>query len=136
EEDEDISSDYLLDRLLEDANNGYDRREAEIDERIGEGAMRQLERQVLLSVLDRKWREHLYEMDYLKEGIGLRAMAQRDPLIEYQREGFDMFNTMMEGITEESVAYLFNSEGEFRENPSVGAANGELPAVAAAGGTA
>ena len=53
--------------------------------------MRQLERNVLLNVIDRKWREHLYEMDYLKEGIGLRAMAQRDPLVEYQREGFDMF---------------------------------------------
>ncbi|HWN34338.1 MAG TPA: SEC-C metal-binding domain-containing protein, partial [Pseudonocardia sp.] len=57
---------------------------------------------------DRKWREHLYEMDYLKEGIGLRAMAQRDPLIEYQREGFDMFAAMMDGIKEEAVGYLFN----------------------------
>ncbi len=54
--------------------------------------MRELERRVLLTVLDRKWREHLYEMDYLREGIGLRAMAQRDPLVEYQREGGDMFN--------------------------------------------
>jgi preprotein translocase subunit SecA len=61
-------------------------------------------------VLDRKWREHLYEMDYLQEGIGLRAMAQKDPLVEYQREGFDMFNAMMEGIKEESVGYLFNLE--------------------------
>src|SRR5215472_13277547 len=64
--------------------------------------MRELERRVVLAVLDHKWREHLYEMDYLREGIGLRAMAQRDPLVEYQREGFDMFNTMMEGIKEES----------------------------------
>ena len=70
--------------------------------------MRQLERRVTLSVLDRKWREHLYEMDYLKEGIGLRAMAQRDPLIEYQREGFDMFAAMLEGIKEETVGHLFN----------------------------
>ena len=70
--------------------------------------MRELERQVLLQVIDRKWREHLYEMDYLREGIGLRAMAQRDPLVEYQREGFDMFAAMLEGIKEESVGFLFN----------------------------
>ena len=62
--------------------------------------MRELERRVLLTVLDRKWREHLYEMDYLREGIGLRAMAQRDPLVEYQREGGDMFNVMMEAFME------------------------------------
>lgn len=72
--------------------------------------MRELERRVVLSVLDRKWREHLYEMDYLQEGIGLRAMAQKDPLVEYQREGFDMFSAMMDGIKEESVGYLFNLE--------------------------
>ena len=70
--------------------------------------MRQLERNVLLNVLDRKWREHLYEMDYLKEGIGLRAMAQRDPLVEYQREGWHMFMAMLEGLKEESVGFLFN----------------------------
>jgi preprotein translocase subunit SecA len=61
-------------------------------------------------VLDRKWREHLYEMDYLQEGIGLRAMAQRDPLVEYQREGFNMFSAMMDAIKEESVGYVFNLE--------------------------
>ena len=72
--------------------------------------MRELERRVLLSVLDRKWREHLYEMDYLREGIGLRAYSQRDPLVEYQREGFDMFAAMMDGIKEESVGFLFNLE--------------------------
>jgi preprotein translocase subunit SecA len=72
--------------------------------------MRELERRVLLSVMDRKWREHLYEMDYLQEGIGLRAMGQRDPLVEYQREGFDLFNGMMEAIKEESVGFLFNVE--------------------------
>ena len=87
----------------------YAAREAEIDAVIGaQGGMRELERQVLLQVMDRKWREHLYEMDYLKEGIGLRAMAQRDPLIEYQREGFDMFAAMLEGIKEETVGHLFN----------------------------
>ena len=77
--------------------------------------MRELERRVLLSVLDRKWREHLYEMDYLKEGIGLRAMAQRDPLIEYQREGFDMFNAMLDALKEESVGFLFNLQVERSE---------------------
>ena len=70
--------------------------------------MRELERRVVLSVLDRKWREHLYEMDYLREGIGLRAYSQRDPLVEYQREGYDLFNAMMDGIAEESVGFLFN----------------------------
>jgi preprotein translocase subunit SecA len=66
-------------------------------------------------VLDRKWREHLYEMDYLREGIGLRAYSQRDPLVEYQREGFDMFNTMKEGIREETVGFLFNLEVQLEE---------------------
>jgi len=82
--------------------------------------MRELERRVLLSVLDRKWREHLYEMDYLREGIGLRAYSQRDPLVEYQREGFDMFAAMMEGIKEESVGFLFNLEVQVEpEEPEV-----------------
>jgi preprotein translocase subunit SecA len=71
-------------------------------------------------------------MDYLREGIGLRAMAQRDPLVEYQREGFDMFNTMMEGIKEESVAYLFNSQVDVQASPIVEEAGGELPAVSLA----
>jgi len=62
----------------------------------------------LLSVLDRKWREHLYEMDYLQEGIGLRAMAQRDPLVEYQREGYELFSAMMDGIKEELASLVFN----------------------------
>jgi preprotein translocase subunit SecA len=70
--------------------------------------MHELERRVVLSVLDRKWRDHLYEMDYLKEGIGLRAMAQRDPLVEYQREGYNMFSQMMGAIKEESIGFLFN----------------------------
>ena len=78
--------------------------------------MRELERRVLLSVLDRKWREHLYEMDYLREGIGLRAYSQRDPLVEYQREGYDMFSTMMDGIKEESVGFLFNLEVQVDES--------------------
>jgi preprotein translocase subunit SecA len=81
--------------------------------------MREFERRVVLSVLDRKWREHLYEMDYLREGIGLRGWAQRDPLVEYQREGFDMFNTMMDGIKEESVGSLFNMQVQVQQDPIV-----------------
>ena len=95
--------------------------------------MRELERRVVLSVLDRKWREHLYEMDYLREGIGLRGYGQRDPLVEYQREGYDMFNAMMEGIKEESVGNLFNLQVQVQENPIVeeAAANGAAPGVIA-----
>ena len=111
----DLSRDELLDALLDDAHHAYERREKEIDDLAGKGSMRNLERQVLLSVLDRKWREHLYEMDYLKEGIGLRAMAQRDPLVEYQREGFDMFTAMLEGLKEESVGFLFNLQVEVQQ---------------------
>jgi preprotein translocase subunit SecA len=77
---------------------------------------------VLLTTIDRKWREHLYEMDYLKEGIGLRAMAQRDPLVEYQREGFDMFANMMDAIKEESVGFVFNLEVEVEADTGDGAA--------------
>ncbi|GAA4862236.1 preprotein translocase subunit SecA [Saccharopolyspora cebuensis] len=115
DDEEDLSKERLLELLLEDARNAYDRREAEVDGKVGPGAMRELERRVVLSVLDRKWREHLYEMDYLKEGIGLRAMAQRDPLIEYRREGFDMFGGMLEALKEESVTFLFNAQVEAAE---------------------
>ncbi|WP_077041029.1 preprotein translocase subunit SecA [Rhodococcus sp. MTM3W5.2] len=108
----DLTREELRDALLADVRAAYDARERQIDEIAGENGMRELERRVLLSVLDRKWREHLYEMDYLKEGIGLRAMAQRDPLVEYQREGFDMFTAMLEGLKEESVGFLFNLQVE------------------------
>ena len=101
-----LTQDFLIERFIEDATAAYERRE----ELLGEEAMRELERRVVLSVLDRKWREHLYEMDYLREGIGLRAMAQRDPLVEYQRVGYDMFAAMMESIKEESVGFIFNVE--------------------------
>ena len=96
----------LVADLQADAQKAYEAREAQ----VGAEQMREVERQVLLSVLDRKWREHLYEMDYLREGIGLRAYSQRDPLVEYQREGYDMFNAMKEGIREETVGFLFNVE--------------------------
>ena len=99
--------------------------------------MRQLERRVTLSVLDRKWREHLYEMDYLKEGIGLRAMAQRDPLVEYQREGYQLFNAMTDAIKEETVGYLYNLEVQVAqpEAPAV-TADSAVAAAASAGAQA
>ena len=101
-----LTAEQLNDELVADAKVAYEKREDE----LGSDTMRQLERRVVLSVLDRKWREHLYEMDYLKEGIGLRAMAQRDPLVEYQREGYHLFQAMNESIKDEVVGYLFNLE--------------------------
>ena len=101
-----VTTEFLVEELTNDAHLAYDARE----EQLGEEVMRELERRVILSVLDRKWREHLYEMDYLRDGIGLRAMAQRDPLIEYQREGYELFMAMMDGIKEETVGFLFNVE--------------------------
>ncbi|GGF56529.1 protein translocase subunit SecA [Marmoricola endophyticus] len=106
-----MDRDDLRETLQADAQKAYDAREAQ----LGADVMRELERRVLLSVLDRKWREHLYEMDYLREGIGLRAYSQRDPLVEYQREGFDMFSAMKEGIREETVGYLFNVDVQLEE---------------------
>jgi preprotein translocase subunit SecA len=101
-----VTKQWLIDELISDAKLAYRKRTDE----VGEELMRELERRVMLSVIDRKWRDHLYEMDYLKEGIGLRAMAQRDPLVEYQREGYSMFADMMAGIREEAVQFLFNVE--------------------------
>ncbi|TNY35540.1 preprotein translocase subunit SecA [Thermomonospora catenispora] len=120
-----LDAETLAERIRKDAQEAYDKREAELSPEV----MRELERRVILSVLDRKWREHLYEMDYLQEGIGLRAMAQRDPLVEYQREGYDMFNAMLDGIKEESVSYLFNLEVEVEEQPAP--AVGEQPVAVA-----
>ncbi|GGH37736.1 preprotein translocase subunit SecA [Microbacterium album] len=105
-----ITVEGLKRELVSDAKIAYANRE----ESLGEAAMRELERRVVLQVLDRRWRDHLYEMDYLKDGIGLRAMAQRDPLIEYQREGYAMFQSMMGQIKEEAVGYLFNLEVQVR----------------------
>ncbi|MGZ0711404.1 preprotein translocase subunit SecA (plasmid) [Coraliomargarita sp. W4R53] len=106
-----VNADGLKREILSDARIAYDTRQ----EALGEAATRELERRVVLQVLDRRWRDHLYEMDYLKDGIGLRAMAQRDPLIEYQREGFQMFQSMMGQIKEETVGYLYNLEVEVRK---------------------
>jgi preprotein translocase subunit SecA len=113
-----LTADVLTERMQEDAQAAYDRRENDLTTEV----LRELERRVVLSVLDTKWREHLYEMDYLREGISLRAMAQRDPLIEYQREGYELFAAMMDAIKEESVANLFNLAVEVQQSPIVGEA--------------
>jgi preprotein translocase subunit SecA len=110
-----LTQDFLVSELQADAQAAYDKREEE----LGADVMRELERRVVLSVLDRKWREHLYEMDYLQEGIGLRAYSQKDPLVEYQREGYELFQAMMDSIKEESVGYLFNVEVQVDEQPSI-----------------
>ncbi|OIQ74231.1 protein translocase subunit SecA [mine drainage metagenome] len=119
-----LTPDFLIAEIQADVHNQY----AEREETLGAEVMRELERRVVLSVLDRKWREHLYEMDYLQEGIGLRAMAQRDPLVEYQREGFDLFTAMMDSIKEESVGYLFNVEVQIEQD-----ADSATPEIAAKG---
>ena len=126
-----LSREFLTEEIVADAQAAYAARE----EDLGSEVMRELERRVLLSVLDRKWREHLYEMDYLQEGIGMRALAQRDPLVEYQREGFDMFAAMMEAIKEESVGFLFNLDVEV-EDGADGATGGSAPVAISANGAA
>jgi preprotein translocase subunit SecA len=121
-----ITRDFLVAEVLSDAQLQYEAR----TKALGEPAMRELERRVVLSVIDRRWRDHLYEMDYLKDGIGLRAMAQRDPLVEYQREGFALYQSMMGQIREESVGFLFNLEVEVTGG---GEATAAVPTVAAKG---
>ena len=107
-----IDQEVLLEALRNDAAQAYRTREALLTPKV----MRELERQVVLSVFDRKWREHLYEMDYLQEGIGLRAMGQRDPLVEYQKEGYDLFVAMMDAIKEQVVGFTFNAQVQVQEN--------------------
>ena len=114
-----LTRDWLTREIISDARVAYANRAVA----VGEGPMHELERRVVLSVLDRKWRDHLYEMDYLKEGIGLRAMAQRDPLVEYQREGFNMFNQMMGAIKEESIGFLFNLDVQVEPSQPVAQSN-------------
>jgi preprotein translocase subunit SecA len=103
---QDLDSDSVADLVVEDAVAVHEERET----RFGAPAMRELERWVLLRTIDAKWRDHLYEMDYLREGIGLRALAQLDPLVAYKNEGFNMFQEMMESIQEDFVRYLFHME--------------------------
>jgi preprotein translocase subunit SecA len=116
-----IDADFLKRVLTEDIHAAYAQREEELTAPV----LRELERHVLLQVIDRKWREHLYEMDYLRDGVGLRAYAQRDPLVEYNREGFDMFQQMLEGVKEEAVGFLFRVE--VRVEPSEVSGVGAAP---------
>jgi preprotein translocase subunit SecA len=103
--------DAVLEAFLEDGLKVYAEREQE----MGADQLREIERLVLLNVIDNRWREHLYEMDYLQEGIGLRAVGQRDPLVEYQREGFDMFVQMQDTIKEDFARYIFHVEAVSQE---------------------
>jgi preprotein translocase subunit SecA len=112
----------VLAMVLEDAEERLDERKAEWDERTAELERRGLargdgvatfeeaERRTLLSVVDSRWREHLYEMDYLREGIGWRGLSQRDPLVEYKREGFDIFQEMERGLKADYVTYIYRVE--------------------------
>ncbi|AJI78304.1 preprotein translocase subunit SecA [Corynebacterium singulare] len=117
-----LSAEQLRDALLADANKEYDKLEDAVIAIGGENQMRNTERMIILPIIDQKWREHLYEMDYLKEGIGLRAMAQRDPLVEYQKEGGDMFNAMNDGVKEETVRQLFMLRKQFKAQEEANAA--------------
>ncbi|HEX2258447.1 MAG TPA: preprotein translocase subunit SecA [Actinomycetota bacterium] len=110
----------LVEDLIDEATGAYEEREAE----IGSERFRELERVVLLSILNARWREHLHEMDLLREGIGLRAYGQRDPLIEYQREAFDMFAGMMDSLKEEFVRYMFHVQVVQEPEPSAPSPNG------------
>src|ERR671932_73479 len=96
------SADQVAESLRAEAMRYYEEREAQ----LGPETMREIERRVMLSIIDQRWREHLYEMDYLQEGINLRAMGQKDPLVEWQREGFDMFGQLMHGIAQDLVRYI------------------------------
>jgi len=110
-----LTPEQLRQAIIDDAQTQYDELEQNVAAIGGEEQMRNIERMVILPVMDTKWREHLYEMDYLKEGIGLRAMAQRDPLVEYQKEGGDMFHAMNEAVQEETVRQLFMMRKQFEQ---------------------
>src|SRR5207244_5268313 len=97
-------SDEIYESLLAEAVGYYEQRE----QLLGDEQMREIERRVMLSIIDQRWREHLYEMDYLQEGINLRAMGQRDPLVEWQREGYDMFSQMIDAIADDFVKYVMH----------------------------
>ncbi|MFZ9674960.1 MAG: preprotein translocase subunit SecA [Acidimicrobiia bacterium] len=98
------STNEMYDVVMADASAFYERRESE----LGSNVMRDVERQVMLRIIDQRWREHLEEMDYLQEGINLRAMGQKDPLAEWQREGYEMFGAMMKGIAQDFVRYVMH----------------------------
>jgi preprotein translocase subunit SecA len=114
------SSAEIEERAVDEALEAYETKEQSLgpDERTGQPILRELERMVMLSLVDTKWREHLYEMDYLQEGIGLRAYGQRDPLVEYQREAFSMFQEMKDAIQEEFVRYIYRVELVRQDEPA------------------
>ncbi|MGA0358798.1 MAG: preprotein translocase subunit SecA [Ilumatobacteraceae bacterium] len=109
------SSDELREAIMAEALGHYEQREVE----LGEDTMRQVERQVMLRIIDQRWREHLEEMDYLQGGINLRAMGQKDPLTEWQREGFQMFGSMMTGIARDFVRYVMHVQVAQPEQPTL-----------------
>ena len=106
-------ADDIYDLVMADAKTYYDKRESE----LGAPVMRDVERQVMLRIIDQRWREHLEEMDYLQEGINLRAMGQKDPLTEWQREGFEMFGQMMKGIAQDFVKYVMHVQVIRKDEP-------------------
>jgi preprotein translocase subunit SecA len=114
------SAEEVREAVLADAYEAYEQKERDLgqDTETGAPILRELERMVLLSLIDNTWREHLYEMDYLQEGIGLRAYGQRDPLVEYQREAFEMFNELKDRIQEEFVRYIYRVELIRQDEPA------------------
>ena len=115
-------TDEIYDVVMAQATEHYERREQE----LGNDVLRQVERQVMLRIIDQRWREHLEEMDYLQGGINLRAMGQKDPLTEWQREGFEMFGAMMTGIAQDFVKYVMNVQVVQNQVPAVA---GDSPPV-------
>ena len=109
------NTDDMYDVIMADASRFYAQRESE----MGESTMREVERQVMLRIIDQRWREHLEEMDYLQEGINLRAMGQKDPLTEWQREGFEMFGALMKGIAQDFVKYVMHVQVVKNEAPTM-----------------
>jgi preprotein translocase subunit SecA len=107
-----VTAEEVTDRIVQDAIRAYEAKEQELgsDPESGTVVLRELERMVLLSLLDNQWREHLYEMDYLQEGIGLRAYGQRDPLVEYQRDAYAAYEELQRSIREEFVRYIYRVE--------------------------
>ena len=111
--EEATGSDQIEESLLAEALRYYEQRE----EQLGADHMREIERRVMLSIIDQRWREHLYEMDYLQEGINLRAMGQKDPLSEWQREGYEMFGKMIDGISDDFVKFVMHLEVVVEQTP-------------------
>jgi len=107
------SSDALYDLVMTDAIAHAEEREAE----FGPESMREIERQIMLRIIDTRWREHLRDMDYLQDGIGLRAMGQKDPLTEWQREGYDMFTQLIDSVNDEFVKYVMHAQVVVDDQP-------------------